>query len=175
MLDGQLIGSHRFELSAPASTGVPGGERQLLSEARYDVRLLGFTVYRYRHSASERWRGDCLVSLQARTDDNGQASTVQQQPAACVMSYAYWHPELRRQSQLLNPQTGRLDAVRAEPAGRRSMDTANGPVEADGWRLATPQGPVLVWTRPDGRWVGLDATVAGGRTLQYRESRETSR
>ena len=70
LLDGEPIGTHRFELYEQ------GEARRVLSKARYDVKLLGIPVYRYRHEALEQWRGDCLVKLEARTDDDGEVSTV---------------------------------------------------------------------------------------------------
>ena len=65
-LDGKPIGSHRFEVA-----GEPDA-RTVRSVARFDVKLLGLTVFRYRHEARERWRGDCLQGLQSRTDDDGK-------------------------------------------------------------------------------------------------------
>ena len=57
LLDDSPIGEHRFALATT------GGERKLVSEARFAVKLLGVTVYRYRHEATELWRGDCLARL----------------------------------------------------------------------------------------------------------------
>ncbi|HYF16224.1 MAG TPA: DUF6134 family protein [Ramlibacter sp.] len=71
-LDGRPIGTHRFVLSGPAAA------RQVESTARFDVTLLGIPLYRYRHEARERWRGDCLVELQSRTDDDGKPVQVDQ-------------------------------------------------------------------------------------------------
>jgi len=167
-LDDRPIGRHRFELAGdPAS-----GDWTLKSQADYDVKLLGLSVYTYRHSATERWRAGCLAQLDARTDDNGDVTSVQAlHPDArgCLMSYAYWNPAaLRQQSQLVNPQTGRLDAVQSSPLGAAPVNVAGQTVQAQGWRLRTPKGPVDIWTAPDGRWIGLDATVSGDRRLRYR-------
>ena len=48
----------------------------MTSDASFVVRFLGIVAYRYSHKAVERWRGDCLVELQATTDDDGQSSRV---------------------------------------------------------------------------------------------------
>ena len=63
-LDDKPIGYHRYTLREA------GAERELTSEARFDVKLLFITAYRYAHDASESWRGNCLARLNARTDDN---------------------------------------------------------------------------------------------------------
>jgi hypothetical protein len=41
------------------------------SLVRIEVKLMGFTVYRYSHETVENWRGDRLVSLGSRLDRNG--------------------------------------------------------------------------------------------------------
>ena len=46
--------------------------RELTSEAHFRVRFLFIDAYRYEHRARERWQGDCLESLEARTDTNGK-------------------------------------------------------------------------------------------------------
>jgi len=217
-LDGKPIGHHRFVVA-----GEPDA-RTVRSVARFDVKLLGLTVFRYRHEAQERWRGDCLQALQSRTDDDGKpidvdksfgprapstaspapstltspspspspsappaasgsaspvASTAGASGADCLMSYAYWHPALVRQQRLLNPQTGEVDEVRIERLPDASITVAGREVEAMRWRL-TASPPVVagkpaerqqltLWRdRSDGRWVGLDAVVKGGRMLTYR-------
>lgn len=196
-LDGKPIGTHRFVVE-----GEPGG-RAVRSLARFDVKLLGLTVFRYRHEASERWRGDCLQAIQSRTDDDGKPvevnktfnargpSTTSPSPQTsstsapavaetdCLMSYAYWHPALVRQQRLLNPQTGEVDEVRIERLPDASLAVAGREVEAMRWRLtATPPAAagkpaqrqqLTLWRdRSDGRWIGLDAVVKGGRVLSYR-------
>ena len=52
LLDDKPIGTHRF------SVVTQGDERQVVSEASFKVRFLGFTAYHYRHQATEQWRGD---------------------------------------------------------------------------------------------------------------------
>jgi hypothetical protein len=174
-LDGRPIGSHRFVVSGPPAA------RQVESTARFDVTLLGIPLYRYRHEARERWRGDCLQELQSRTDDGGKPAQadLRRDPAepgqpGCVMSFAYWNPALVRQSQLLNPQTGQIDQVRFERLPEAALPVEGRQAEAVRWQLtatsANGQQQVLVlWAeRASGRWIGLDARVEGGRVLTYR-------
>lgn len=172
------IGGHRFTLSGE------GAQRQLRSEAAFDVKLLGLTVYRYRHEATERWSGDCLVGLAARTDDNGTPLTVEarrdgealsvRSPAGearidgCVMSFAYWNPAMLRQQRLLNAQSGQLEAVRIRSLGAVTIDVRGRPVAAVHYVIDGLERPVALWYSPDGDWLALEATVAGNRRLRYR-------
>ena len=180
LLDDEPIGSHDFTLTAAAQ-----GLRSLRSEADFRVRILGVPVYRYRHLAQEQWRGDCLQALDANTEDGGERSRVLlrtdekggvqlQAPqgdvrlSGCIMSFAYWNPALRKQAALLNAQTGLMEQVRWERMEIAPIPVNGKPVAAIRWRLYGTGQPLDVWWTDDGRWLGLDATVRGGRHLSYR-------
>lgn len=186
-LDGKPIGTHRFEVSGPPDA------RTVSSDATMAVKLLGLTVFRYRHQAQERWQGDCIDAVQSTTDDDGKAEKVDWRrdgsgtgnssgsgsaatPAKgdCVMSYAYWHPALVQQTRLLNPQTGKMDEVKVERLPDATIQVAGREVMAARWQLVTkpPKGDaqrLTLWLdRSDQRWLGLDARVRGDRLLTYR-------
>lgn len=179
LLDSEPIGTHRFSLQADEA-----GMRSLRSEAEFRVRLLGVPVYRYRHVAQEHWSGECLRSLEAETDDDGERSQVQARSAdgalqirspqgtstvpGCLMSFAYWNPAIRRQDRLLNAQTGRVESVQWQRQEAASLSVRGQSVAATRWHLSGTDRPLEVWWTDDGRWVGLDATVRGGRRLSYR-------
>jgi hypothetical protein len=149
-LDGKPIGQHRFELHEE------GAERRLTSAARYNVKVLGFSVYRYVHDATERWRGDCLAQITARTDDDGEVTTVAVSPPGCTMTFAYWNPLILRQKELLNAQTGRVEQVTVSALGEGR------------YRITGPKNPIELTYSPEGKWIALDSTVEGGRRLSYR-------
>lgn len=181
LLDGRPIGRHRFVLEAE------GEGRRLRSDARFDVKVLGFTAYRYRHAAVERWRGSCLASLAATTDDDGKPSEVGYAAQAggpllrvgvgalgpasiegCVMSFAYWHPAIRAQSRLLNAQTGQLETVQVRRLAESTIEVHGTIVPAVAYRITGPAQPIDVWYAADDRWIGLDSVVGEGRKLSYR-------
>ena len=178
LLDGKPIGQHRFSISAE------GEDRKVVSEANFAVKFLGVTAYRYRHKATEQWRGDCLTALTATTDDDGKANKVHIEPdgdalsvvsgnatqslKGCVMSFAYWNPAIQTQSRLLNAQTGKVEAVQVSRIGSGSLDVRGQPVAATQFRITGPAAPIDVWYSPQGEWLGLDSTVSGGRKLSYR-------
>ncbi|MBS0342873.1 MAG: hypothetical protein JSS56_20355 [Proteobacteria bacterium] len=179
-LDDEPIGTHDF-----TTTSGPDGIRSLRSDADFRVRILGVPVYRYQHRAQEQWRGNCLQALDAQTDDGGERSRVQlhkddrgglqlRSPqggarlSGCIMSFAYWNPALRTQTTLLNAQTGAMEQVRWERMESAPIAAHGEPVDAVRWRVSGTKQPLDVWWTEDGRWVGLDATVRGGRRLSYR-------
>jgi hypothetical protein len=179
LLDDSPIGEHRFAL-ATTDDG-----RKLVSEARFAVKLLGVTVYRYQHSATVGGRGDCLRRLASKTDDDGTPEKVNAEAAGdnalavttpkgtralegCVMSFAYWNPAIRTQDKLLNAQSGKLEAVQVSRAGSGTVEVRGQQVPATRWRIATEAQPIDVWYSPQGEWLGLDSTVGGNRKLSYR-------
>lgn len=182
-LDDRPIGTHRFTVDRT------GGLTRVESDAKFDITFLRVPLYRYRHRASERWSEDCLASIVARTDDNGRITEVQGSldgadaglrvvddgrisrqplpPGTCLMSFAYWNPALSSQTRLLDPGTGRIEAVATgePPAPARDLQASGGPLR--GIRIRGLAQPIDVWYAGS-RWIGLDTVVDGGRHLSYR-------
>lgn len=181
-LDDRHIGMHRFTLQSSA-----GDAQRLASDARFEVKILGIPVYRYRHQNEELWNGGCLASLNSTTDDHGDTTVVNGSASAdgfqvlartgrrtadasatgCVVSFAYWNPtRLAAQKRLLDPGTGRFETVVVStlPASRIKVRGASTTVT--GLRIEGLKTPIDLWYA-DGHWVGLDTEV-DGRRLSYR-------
>jgi hypothetical protein len=178
-LDGRPIGTHRFLLHER------GERRELTSEARFNVKILFFDAYRYEHSARELWRGECLERIDARTEDNGEVSTILgarsdgcfrvmsdesvEDIGSCVQTFAYWNPRILEADRLLNPQTGEYIPVRVMPIGQESIA---GHEHADRYRLVgnDASGTALqidLWYSPSREWLALESQTADGRRLRY--------
>jgi hypothetical protein len=161
-MDAKPIGYHRFVLRDE-----PDGQ-QMTSSARFDVRILGLTVYRYQLDATERWKGDCMLSLVSSSDANGQRVQVDTEPAGCQMSFAYWNPRILNQAQLINAQTGKAEAVSVAPMGDEQVPVRGRTVPARRYRISGPKHPIDIWYSPQGEWLALESVVGGGRHLRYR-------
>lgn len=177
-LDEAPIGHHRFAVRES------GHARDVTSEARFAVKVLGFTAYRYAHDAAEHWRGGCLTSLRARTDDNGERTEVHASRGAerltvsgprareplpgCVLTFAYWDPAILAQTRLLNPQTGEHESVSVTRLGEETISVRGVPVQTLRYRITGPRHPVDLWYSPQRAWLQLESTVEGGRRLRYR-------
>lgn len=175
-LDDREIGRHRYTVEAE------GDARVVRSSAQYDVRVLFFDAYRYRHEARERWDGRCLRSLVSSTDDNGERQAVsavtrgghlevertrgREAYDGCVMSFAYWDPRILAARRLLNSQTGELVPVTVELRGEQTIESRGKPQHATRYRLQAPDLEIDLWYAGD-RWIALEALVAGGRRLRY--------
>ena len=176
-LDDKPIGHHHYTLRDT------GTERELKTEARFDVKLLFISAYKYVHDASERWRGNCLLRLNARTDDNGEQSEVsvdqqgervtistargRESVGGCVMTFAYWNAEMLRQSRLLNTQTGKLETVNIASLGEQKITARGASVTAQHYRISGGKHTIDVWYGADRAWLALQSTLDGGRKLRY--------
>jgi Domain of unknown function (DUF6134) len=176
-LDQSPIGEHSFELATE------GTEKHVVSRARFDVKLLIFNAYRYRHESREQWRDGCLERIQATTDDNGKDYRVRGQRIsdtlsldvngrsdrlpACVSTFAYWEPDFLKRPRLLNPQTGELVDVRLEPEGRERRSDRGREVDATRYRLKADGLDITLWYNAEGDWIGLESDTGKGQTLRY--------
>jgi len=172
------IGYHRFALTQS------GPERELLSEARFNVKFLFIDAYRYAHEARERWRGDCLARIDTTTDDNGKTYRVRGALIAsglrvdtdatqtllppCVMSFAYWNPDFLKQTRLLNAQNGEYLDVRVQALGSDTIAVRGQVTPARRYRLSARDLDIELWYSPTGDWLALDSITADGKRLRYR-------
>ena len=176
-LDQDPIGEHSFRVS-PESGG-----QQVVSRASFDVKVLVFNAYRYRHESREAWRDGCLERIRATTDDNGTAYRIEGEQETnslelrvngdskrlpqCVSTFAYWDRNFLKQRRLLNPQTGEMVDVKVDSAGTERRLVQGREVEAERYRLRADQLDISLWYTPDGRWVALESDTGQGRTLRY--------
>lgn len=177
-LDDQVIGQHRFEVYRH-------GDTQYVSiDADFDVRVLFFSAYQYRHDNYEVWQGECLKSIRARTDDNGDKAFVDGQldggvlrlrTAAgaktlpgCIKTFAYWDPAILTSRYLLNAQTGELLAVHSRSLGQQTIRVRGEDVSARHYRLVTAKFTIDLWYSPQHQWLALQSTTQSGAVLRYK-------
>lgn len=176
-LDDDAVGYHNFTLMER------GDEQTLISEARFEVKFLFITAYRYEHENRETWQGECLQAISSRTDANGRQFTVhghreetgfavqgasgREETSGCVKTFAYWNPDILQASVLLNSQTGELLPVEVEPVGVETLSVDGRKVKAKHYRLRAKNMELDIWYGHDDRWLALESTVKGGRKLRY--------
>jgi Domain of unknown function (DUF6134) len=176
-LDDKPIGFHTFRLSDSGTT------RELRGEARFSVKLLGFTIYDYAHRNHELWRHDCLQRIDASTDDDGEdfhvrgavegEQLVLENSAGnsilpgCVMTFAYWNPAILSQQRLLNAQTGEYLDVSIQQLGEKSLQLQGRAVPALHYRIRTGESDIELWYSTDRDWLALSTATSGGE-LRYR-------
>jgi hypothetical protein len=184
LLDDEPIGFHTFRLSGDGDT------HELRGEARFSVKLLGFTIYDYAHRNHELWRHDCLQRIDASTDDNGEdfhvRGAIQGEQlvlenrtgnsilTGCVMTFAYWNPAILSQQRLLNAQTGEYLDVDIRQIGKKSLQLQGRAVPALHYRIHTGESDIELWYSTTNRdWLALSTSTSGGE-LRYRRLTATA-
>lgn len=178
-LDKQNIGTHRFVLN----------QNLLQSRANFKVKVLFINAYRYQHQADETWQGTCLGELRAHTEENKEITDVtglqqgnqfvvekngkKQSLPACVMTFAYWNPDILKQQQLLNPQNGEYLDVSVVDQGQQTMMVKGQQLNVHQYRLTGRyQGKdklkITLWYDDQQQWVALESVTPEGYKIIYK-------
>jgi len=179
-LDKNKIGLHTFTLN---------DSKELISTAKFNVKVLFINAYQYDHKAIEQWQGDCLNSLESHTLENkvetnikaklsGQEFTVddgkvKQKLPACTMTFAYWNPKILQQSKLLNPQNGEWLDTKFTNLGTETIDVKNKKVEASHYKLdgslnGKNKLKIELWYSENNEWLALKSITPEGYTINYK-------
>jgi hypothetical protein len=178
LLDGKPIGQHHFTLTREDDGHV------VTSKADFAVKVLFVTAYRYQHHATERWTANCLDSLEAATNDNGDSYAVEgtstsgsfeietregrKELPECVMTFAYWNPAILDQTHLLNAQDGSFVDVNVEDLGVDTLQLGTATVQARRFDLHAGPREIALWYSIDGQdWLALESPTEKGHRLRY--------
>ncbi len=176
-LDDKQIGFQNFFVAEHA------GIKQLRSVANFEYKMLFMNLFHYQHETSEIWTGDCLQSINARTDANGKPFRVdgrleqgefrvertggEVSLPECVMSFAFWNPKVLEQKNLLNAQDGELLEVDISTPVFEELEVLGESRPSYRYRLAAGALNLDLWYSTDKEWLALESEVQGGRTLRY--------
>lgn len=180
-LDEQEIGYHTVAVN-PEKT-----RATVQIEARFDVKFLFFTAYRYQHNNRETWENNCLRTIESHTNDNGDTFYVtgqsydhqlalnthngQQSLQGCVRTFAYWDPRLLQARRLLNAQTGEYLDVVTDFIGNEKLNINGNSIDAKHYRLQSTDVVIDLWYSQNMHWLALQTTTAGGNQLRYQLER----
>ena len=176
-LDDKEIGFHNFSIIHKEQ------HQEIYSSARFDVKFLFFNAYSYTHDNVELWRGQCLNSINAVTDDNGDLYNVsgkvdddafvvnttekQNKYLPCIKTFAYWDPEFLNEKTLLNSQTGEMIEVDSEFIGNATLRHKGEDVVARHYRLRGENLQIDLWYSVDDSWLALESLTDSGRVVRY--------
>lgn len=176
-LDDKEIGQHTFVVS------LQNKEIVVTSEARFNVKFWFISAYTYLHTSNEIWRGDCLHTIEASTDDNGDSlfvrgsqkdQSLQLQTHAgnktlqgCIRTFAYWNPALLSDTHLLNVQTGEVEPVTFRLLGESTITVRDQAVTALHYRIENPGFSIDLWYSRTQEWLALESTTNNGARLRY--------
>ena len=178
-LDKSKIGTHTFTLN----------DNTLTSKAKFNVKVLFIEAYKYDHTATEKWSGDCLNALEANTIENKvitkvtgkleaeafnvKNGSVEQALPACVMTFAYWNPKILTQTKLLNPQNAEYLDSTITKLGVTNIDVKGKPTETTHYKLTgalkgVKKLNIELWYNQDNEWVALKSVTPEGYNIIYK-------
>ena len=178
-LDQQKIGTHTFSRD----------QNQLQSRANFKVKVLFINAYRYQHQANEQWQGNCLAQLTAHTEENKEITDVKgaiqtnqfviekngstQTLPGCVMTFAYWNPEILKQTRLLNPQNAEYLDVTVTDDGMKTIEVKGQTTLTHQYRLngrykGKEKLKITLWYDQQQQWVGLESVTPEGYKIVYK-------
>ena len=180
-LDDAEIGSHKFTVTDD------GSDREIRTEAEFNVKFLFFNAYQYWHWNTERWDGSCLDVIESETNANGDRYSVsgavrdmgfvvsatlddaedRSTLPECVATFAYWDLDFLRAPRLLNTQTGEYVEVEAELVGKDVVSVRGDLVPSTRYRLTGNDIEIELWYSQDDEWLALESVTDGGRRLRY--------
>lgn len=183
---GSPIGHHSVAFSRD-------GDGNLVVQIEIDiaVRMAFVTVFRYRHSGREVWRGDRLIALQTETNDDGQRMSVSARATPegvevigphgrlvlppDIRTTSWWRADTMQQRQLLDNQDGRVVNIVATPAGTVMRRRGEQDVPITMWRLSPVGGysDIALGYTARGQWAAMHFRSRGSR-IDYAEPGETS-
>ncbi len=110
------------------------------------VKIAFIPVYRFEHSAVETWKGNQLIALRSRTNDDGTAHELavaaegdhlrvagdgsQTTAAAAILPASLWNPGIVRQTRLLNTLTGKQMPITVVDKGEEIVVASGAKVPA---------------------------------------------
>ncbi len=168
--DGDRIGSHSVSLRRV------GDETQVEIALELKIGLGFITLFRYEHENREVWRDGRLLSLDARTHDDGEDTWVRARAGdaglhvegsagsylapADTLPTSYWNKAMVGQTRLLDTQSGRLIEVEVKPAGRESIVVGDRAIDAQRYEISGDLRASL-WYDSEDTWTGLAFTARG--------------
>ena len=176
-LDGDEIGFHNFSIVHSDE------QHEVYSRAQFDVKFLFINAYSYRHDNVERWSNECLDSINAVTDDNGELYKVsgeaiddsfivntaenKNEYSPCIKTFAYWDRDFLNETTLLNSQTGEMVEVSSEFVGNEIIRHMGKDVNARHYRLRGEKLQIDLWYSADDHWLALESLTENGRVVRY--------
>jgi len=173
---GDTIGRHRLSFARE------GDALTIEIAVEIDVRFGPLPLYRYRHTAVEKWIGPNFISIDARTDDNGDAFRVTMtrgdggfQVSGSKGDYlappethpaTHWN---RRQlsGPMVNTQTGELMRPDIVDHGSDTFRLPDGTSTSATRYTLRDEETFDLWYDAEDRWVGLAFKGKDGADIRY--------
>lgn len=173
--NGSPFGSHtvRFRRS--------GDELTVETDIELKVMIGPFTAFHYVHDAMERWKAGRVVSVEARTKNEGEWKALRAERAGDdlavegpaftgrikgdIIPSSHWNAAQMMQRAMFSTETGEMLPMTVTDRGLEMVRTASGSVQARRFDVDSDVDASF-WYDAAGRWVKC-AFVAKGSKVEY--------
>jgi hypothetical protein len=172
-----VVGHHRITFRRD------GDNLVVHSELAIKLKVLFFTVYRYRHTREEVWRDGKLIAFASTADDDGTPYDITGEarqdgihvtsgkeswilPVDCLPA-SYWNISMvTGKGPLVDAQSGNILDVKVVKVGRETIKADGKKIAATHYRLAADR-PRHVWYDATGRWVKMRTIGRDGSAVEW--------
>ena len=174
---GAVVGHHRITFRQD------GDKLVVHSDVKIKVKMLFFTVYRYKQTREEVWRDGKLIALASRADDDGTLYDIKGAagPNGLIITSgklswilppdsvpaSYWNMSMvAGKGPLVDAQSGRVIAVKAMRIGEEKVTAGGRQIVATHYRIVA-ETPRDVWYDDSGRWVKMNTAGSDGAVVEW--------
>jgi hypothetical protein len=174
---GSQIGEHTINFR------MDGDRLTVATRVEIVVKVLLFTIFRFKHQSEEVWHSGRLVSVNSTTDDDGRLGQVSGGAIAdgfrtvgaegpflaaptVMTSNTLWDRRIVHEDRILDAQHGGEIGLFTRQLADEQVDTPRGPVRANCYQMITPLYAGRLFYDADGRWVKARLELKG-EAIEY--------
>jgi hypothetical protein len=175
--EGAVVGHHQITFRQD------GDKLVVHSDVKIKVKLLFFTVYRYKQTRDEVWRNGKLIALASRADDDGTHYDIKGTagPKGIIITSgklswvlppdsvpaSYWNKSMvMGKGPLVDAQSGRVMNVKPVRIGEEKVVAGGKQTVATHYRIVA-ETPRDIWYDASGRWVKLRTAGEDGSVIEW--------
>ena len=175
--EGAVVGRHQITFRRD------GDKLIVHSAVKIKVKMLFFTVYRYKQTREEVWRNDKLIALASQADDDGTVYDIKGAagPKGIIVTSgklswvlppdsvpaSYWNMSMvAGKGPLVDAQSGRVIDVKPARIGEEKVTAGGRQIVATHYRIVA-ETPRDVWYDASGRWVKLTMAGEDGSVIEW--------
>jgi hypothetical protein len=172
ILNDKVIGQHTFKVD----------NKKTVSSADFHIEFMFMDIY-YKHVSEELWAQGCLTKIVSKTDDDGKiyevngllkdneflikTNKLSESLPPCIMTFAYWDPNILKQTKLLNSQNAEwLDIettlIKQESLIIKGREIITNHYVLKGTKEGNERLVIELWYDEKMNWVGLKSPTPIG-------------
>ncbi|KAA0875694.1 DUF6134 family protein [Nitrincola tapanii] len=164
--NGRAIGTHQLRFSEE------NGLLRVDAHMRLHIRALAVFNYHYEYRATEWWQEGRLQRLSVEVNDDGKRESIQAQAedqglrvqkaqqqrwlSQDLLTTNHWNPGILEAQEVLNTLTGEASQLAVERLGMKRLQSTQGELEVQKYRLGAELEDTDTWYDAQGRWWGME-------------------